>query len=310
MRNSLDLPDIQARPRSFDGHSSQIGLESREVTLTRVRRKLTAAGIRQGKSWEELFNKCDKNTDGSLDWRELKSMVRDTMKIPNAAVCDNELLMLYQEIDKDASNSIDLTELIGYLQHGPVRPQDQEKKTEQRLKRAQRNLRVAFANISSNEGDIRKLFDVLDRDGSSTLSLYEFHSFVRDELGMSRWDVSTNDLNDFFKALDPNGDGIDINELLTYVRKAGKDRSVSASDCLSSPAPKRRHRKFKTYKQSLADAGPCRSASLPSVGLRGRTTTSSFCVQGRERMARDRLAASLTLGLFLYVGTGEGIAGL
>jgi Ca2+-binding EF-hand superfamily protein len=294
MRSSLDLPDIQARPRSFDSHNAQIGLESREVTLTRVRRKLTAAGFRHGRSWEELFNRCDKNTDGCLDWRELKLMVRDTMKIPNATVCDNELLMLWQEIDKDASNSIDLTELLGYLQHGAVRPQDQEAKMEQRLKRVQRNLRVAFASVSANEGDIRKLFDALDRDGSNTLSLYEFHSFVRDELGMSRWDVSTNDLNDFFKALDPNGDGIDINELLTYVRKVGKDRSVSASDCLSSPATKQKHRKFKTYKQSLADAGPSRSTSLPNVGLRNRNPTSSFCVQGRERMSRTRLATSLT----------------
>lgn len=258
--------------------------------MTRVRRKITAAGIREGKSWEELFVRCDKNVDGILDWRELKAMVRETLKIPSMAVCDNELHMLCQEIDKDGNNTIDLTELLGYLQHGPVRPQDQEAKLEARMKRVQRNLRLAFADISANEGDIRKLFTGLDRDGSNTLSLYEFHSFVRDELGISRWDVGISDLNEFFRHLDPNGDGIDVNELMTHVRKVGK--SASASDWLSGSAARQRHRKLKTYKQALADAGPRRSSSLPTVGL--GTPTYSFSSQGRERMARNRLATSMT----------------
>lgn len=284
-RRSMDLPEVHGPPRV-----NQIGLEPREVTLTRVRRKITAAGIREGRSWEELFIRCDKNVDGLLDWRELKVMIRETLKIPSTAVCDNELHMLCQEIDKDGNNTIDLTELLGYLQHGSVRPQDQEAKLEQRMKRVRRNLRLAFADISSNEGDIRKLFSALDRDGSNTLSLYEFHSFVRDELGISRWDVGINDLNDFFRLLDPGGDGIDINELLTHVRKVGK--ATSASDWLSGSATRQRHRKFKTYRQALVDAGPKRSSSLPNVGL--RTPTYSFSSQGRERMCRTRLATSLS----------------
>merc|ERR1740121_610237 len=256
----------------------------------RVRRKITAAGIREGKNWEELFIRCDKNVDGLLDWRELKTMVRETLKIPSTAVCDNELHMLCQEIDKDGNSTIDLTELLGYLQHGPVRPQDQEAKLEQRMRRVQRNIRLAFADISANEGDLRKLFTALDRDGSQTLSLYEFHSFVRDELGISRWDVGINDLNEFYRVLDPNCDGIDINELLTHVRKVGK--TTASSDWLSGSAARQRHRKFKTHKQALADAGPKRSASLPNVGP--RTPTHSFSSQGRDRVARNRLATSLT----------------
>lgn len=261
--------------------------------MTRVRRKITAAAIREGKSWEALFVKCDKNVDGILDWRELKAMVRETLKIPSMAVCENELHMLRQEIDKDDNNTIDLTELLGYLQHGPVRPQDQQAKMEQRMKRVQRNLRLAFADVSSNEGDLRKLFISLDRDGSNTLSLAEFHSFVRDELGISRWDVGINELNEFFRLLDPNGDGIDINELMTHVRKNGK--AVTSSDWLSSSATRQRHQKLKTYKQALADARPRRSSSLPNVGL--GTPTHSFSSQGRERMARNRLAATGPLKL-------------
>merc|ERR1712066_469595 len=97
--------------------------------------------------------------------------------------------ILFNEIDKNNSGSIDAAELIEFIQHGPKRPQDEVAKSEQRLQRVRRNLRLAFQAVSGKEMDVRKLFGRIDLDSNNRLSYYEFNQFVRHDLGLTRWDV-------------------------------------------------------------------------------------------------------------------------
>lgn len=259
--------------------------ETSPQTLCRVRRRLAAAGTRNGRAWEELFALCDRNRDGTLDYKELSHLVRQELKIPMQTVCDYELRVLFGAVDKDGSGNVDAAELIEYIQHGPRRPQDDAARSELRIQRVRRNMRLAFQAVGGSELDSRKIFSYMDMDSSNKLSMYEFESFVRNDLGLTRWDVQNASLQDFFAHLDRNGDGLDVNELLAFLRQAQKDKAALGPQSLyQAPRVPTLDRKRKTHRQKLHDSLH-RSSSLPSL----RVHTSAFTNLGRERLPMSRL---------------------
>lgn len=256
------------------------GLESAEHILARVRRRLTAAGMRYGKSWEDVFDVSDKNRDGQLTHQEFLALVRVTLRVLPTTICDHDLKVLFQEIDKNGSGTVDVAELIEYVQHGPRRPQDTVAKLKHRMERVRRNLRLAFQSIGGNEMDVRKIFSYVDLDGSTRLSLYEFNVFVRRELGLTRWDIQNTALTEFFSFMDVNGNGtIELVELVEYARMQSKDcRQLGAQNLYSPPETPTRDRKRKSHRQKLADELVLKkSTSLPAL------CTSPFTNLGRER---------------------------
>ena len=119
---------------------------------------------------------------------------------------------------------------------------------------------------------------------------------VREELGLTPWDVGESELNELCNELDPNQDGIDVDEFWSHIKQANKDKhKYGVSETLLSDsvrAQSNRARRFKTYRQDLLENLPrCkRNASLPAL-------SSSFCEQGRDRAPRNRFAASGLLSI-------------
>jgi len=273
--------------------ASNDALETKEDVLNRVRRKLVAARVQTHMCWEELFRACDKNNSGSLDWKEFKTMVRQILRVPPQSVCDHELRVLFSDRDKDGDSELDAAEFLEYLQRGAKRPEDEDARLSQRMERVRRNVQMAFSHLSQTEADVRQLFMRLDKDCSGRLSQHEFNLFIREDLKLSSWHVQNADLESFYKNLDQNGDGIDVDEFLTYIRQCGKVRKQNGPESfyvapaeagLFSGARRRR----KTYKEQLEDC-LARSESLPAP----RICHSSFASTGRDRRPASRVAASV-----------------
>jgi len=270
------------------GGSSE-AMETQGQLLGRVRRRLAACGTRGGKTWEELFSISDTNRDGRLNYQEFQQFVRRDLRVRPQTVCEYELRLLFEEIDKDNSSFVDSAELVEYMQHGSRRPEDELARHDERISRVRRNMRMAFQALGGSDMDVRKIFAAIDLDSNTRLTQYEFANFVRNELGLSRWDVQNSALNEFYNHIDPNGDGIDLNELLVFLRKQHRERGLVGPQALYT-APKnipKIERKLKTHKQRLVDTLPRnamrRSESLPSI------LTHSFASLGRESPVMMRL---------------------
>lgn len=268
-------------PMSFGGRGQV--LESPDAVLCRVRRNITAAGIRGGRSWEEFFEMSDKNRDGQLSYAELHALVRETLRVPSGTITDHEMKVLFNDMDKGNSGTVDAAELIEYVQHGPRRPEDRDAKLKHRMERVRRNLRMSFQAIGGNDMDERKIFAYMDLDGNTRLSQYEFNMFVRRDLGLSRWDIQNAALSEFFARMDRNANGtVELLELVDFVRLTTKDRKLGlgAQQLYVPPDTPKIERKRKTYKQKLADDLTLhKSTSLPSL------RTSCFTNLGREKKA-------------------------
>lgn len=250
-----------------------------------MRRRLGAAGTRGGRPWEDLFSLSDKNRDGTLDFKELMTLVRQELKVPAQTVCDTEMRALFEAVSRDGSGSVDAADLIEFIQHGHRRPEDDVAKADGRIQRTRRNMRLAFQAVGGSDLDAQKIFAAMDLDASNKLTMYEFESFVRNELGLTRWDVKTGALADFFEHLDRDGDGLDVRELLAYLRQAQKDKhQVGPQSLYVAPRTPVLDRKRKTHRQKLQDALQ-RSSSLPTL----RTQTATFTNLGRSRQAMIRL---------------------
>jgi Ca2+-binding EF-hand superfamily protein len=253
-------------------------METDEQVLARVRRRLNAAKARSSLTLEQLFNACDKNQSGTLDISELKYAVRVVLKVPPATVCEHEIKILFNFMDRDKaghyldkSGGVDLAELFEYLAHGSKGNVDEAKHKAKRLQRVHKNIQMGFQQLrlrDKGEMAVRKLFSKLDMDGEGKLSLFEFSTFVRHGLKLSRWDVMNEDLMQFYKHLDKNGDGVDVDELIYFIRTSDKDmgQEYSFSHNLHSPKVEKK----KTYRQQLQELRP--SSSTPNLSF-GRSNS-------------------------------------
>jgi len=279
-----------ARPPPPVWKSRNDGLESTADILARVRRRINAAKVNSGKTWEEMFKLFDRNNSGTLDWSELRLGMRSILRIPTQTVCDYELKLLFNEMDQNGNSAIDVAELFEYVQHGHRRPEDENARYAQRIKRVQKNLQLAFSRVSSNEADVRRLFKKLDVDGSNRLSPYEFTVFVRMNLNLNRWDIMNADLQEFYNFLDKDRDGVDVHELLWYLRRKDKDNDSLGAQRFYTPPDVPKATKKKTFRKQLEESISLRhSNSMPALRL-----TPPFNSLGRERKAATRAALSMS----------------
>jgi len=218
------------------------------------------------------------------NFQEYVSLVRHKLRIPPQTICENDLKLLFHEMDKNNNESVDAAELIEYIQHGPRRQQDDAAMLNVRIHRVKRNMRLAFQSIGGSDMDAYKIFAHMDLDSSTRLSQYEFNSFVRNDLGLTRWDVQNSSLDDFFTHLDRNGDGLDVNELIGFLKQQHRDRtSIGPQSLYVPPKTLKVDRKRKTHKQQLQDTMQ-KSTSLPILH------TPSFTNLGRSGIPMMRLA--------------------
>jgi len=246
-------------------------METDDQVLARVRRRLNAAKARCSLTLEQLFNACDANQSGSLDLGELKYAIRVVLHVPPSCVTEYEVKLLFHHMDQDKkgglldkAGGVEIAELFEYLAHGK-QVKDPAREKAKKLQRVHKNLQMGFQQLrlkDRGEMGIRKLFAQLDMDGEGRLSPFEFNHFVRVGLKLSRWDVLNNDLMHFYKHLDRNGDGLDVDELIAFMRSNDKDRAREFSFMEEESVPK--CEKKKTYKQVLQELRP--STSMPNLG--------------------------------------------
>lgn len=267
-------------------------METDAQVLSRVRRRLNAAKVQSKMSLEQLFNACDHNKSGSLDIKELEHAVRCVLKVPDTTVCHYELKLLYHTMDTDKKGGltesgarekggVDIAELFAYLAQGSRRPEDEEARKSQRLQRVRKNLQMGFQKLSAKErGEmaIRKLFNRIDLDGEGKLSPFEFNYFVRNGLKLSRWDVMNEDLVNFYKVLDVDGDGLEVEELIDFIkgnnRKVKEGGDFSMYEGRSAPKAERK----KTHKQVLEEMRPSSSVGSLIRPLSPRELVERRCV--------------------------------
>jgi Ca2+-binding EF-hand superfamily protein len=275
-------------------------MEPKAELLARTRRRINAAKNRLGKSWQDVFGKCDKDQSGYLDCSELTEAVRTVLNVPENAICDYELRTLFNEMDQDRSGGVNIEELLNYLSQGFKTPQEIASRAQVRIQRVKKNLKTAFQTIATNESSMRKLFQKLDMDSDCTLSLYEFRTFVRMNLKLSFWDVCNTDIEDFFNFLDKDGSGIQVDELIAFVKSNNSDRAKEYSflDCKIPEGVKKLVKK-KTYKQALLEDS-FRSTSMPDLS-RMRYTPAVVSL-GRTHAPRNRSTLSMSAQHFFNPG--------
>lgn len=259
-------------------------MESKDVVLARARRRINASKSRQHKAWQDVFGKYDKDQSGYLDVNEMTDAVRNSLNVPENAVCDYELRTLFNEMDSDRSGGVNIEELLNYLQQGHRTKEEIQAREGVRIQRVRKNLKTAFQTVASNESALRKLFSKLDMDSDCMLSPYEFKSFVRMNLKLSFWDVCNTDIDDFYKFLDKDGHGISVDELIAFVKTNNNDRPSAFSFIDLAPnGQKKKLCRHKTYKQTLLEDS-FRSTSLPNLSR--LPYTSSVVSLGRSRPFR------------------------
>jgi len=285
-------------------------MESKQQVLARTRRKINAAKSRLQKSWEDVFGSCDKDKSGALDYREFEEGIRTMLNIPLNAICQYDLRTVFNEIDVDSSGGVNIEELLGYLTKGYRTPEEIASRAQVRIERVRRCLKMAFQTLATNDATLKKLFAKLDMDGDSSLSLYEFRTFVRMDLKLSFWDVNNTDAEEFYRNLDAdNNNSVTVEELIAFVRTNNTARNKHFS-FMTEPLtptgqnsrPSSRQSKRKTFKQTLLEES-FRSASMPDLSQ--MRYTASVVSRGRERMPATRSSLSKDSQMFFDPGGPE-----
>lgn len=278
------------------------GLDPDYEVLLRVRQRINAAKNLKDYSWQQLFAFCDRDKSGTLDWKEFKHLARETLGVPQEAVCDADLRQLFRRLDQvedrpglglKGGELVDLSELLHYLARGEMEPAVLQARAKQRVERVRRNIMMAFLKLDLTNLDPRRLFQRIDLNSSNRVSLFEFEEFVRGRLMLSHWDIMPMDLKDFYHFLDRDGDGIDIYEFVDYVKRVKKSRESLGAQNLQVPTwticTRRKQQTFKDQLiQDLQNGTSSSGRSMPNL----HDMSSSFVNVGRQKRPTNRFAAS------------------
>jgi len=192
---------------------------SNSEVLARARRVIISAKVHRDMTWDKVFAAADMDKSGSLDVKEMKQAMRSALRISPQTLPDYDLHMLFDAIDHDNSGSVELTELLEYVSHGARRANDAEELFRKKTARVRRNLNLAFRKYTASHAAINELFANIDAGGDGKISLVEFMYFARMHLKLSLYDVGDMELKQFYKGMDPDGDGVDTDELFKFIKE-------------------------------------------------------------------------------------------
>jgi len=247
-----------------------------EDSMARARKMINGAKARTGASWRDIFDFCDIDQTGELEWSEFRMLIRDLLRIPAHALSDHDLRYLFRAINVDHDCGVDAAELFRYIEHGPMTDSHREARSKLKQRRVQKALLLACYKLNADQAEAQHLFAAVDLDASNRLSLDEFTHWVRSELHLSRWDMSKVDLAVLYKQVDKNGDGISVQEFWDFLREKEMERARLGPQSLHEEGKLREKRRFRTYRERLLrDVAP-HAVSLPQL-------SPAFTSQGRQR---------------------------
>eukprot|EP00913_Durusdinium_trenchii_P019202 g18047.t1 len=182
-----------------------ISAKALRASRVRARSGFTACAAHREMTWDKVFAAADVDRSGSLDVKELKQAVRSSLRI------SPQTHLLFEAIDHDNSGLVELTELLQYVSHGAKRD-DQQELFRKKTARVRRTMNLAFRKYTASHSAITELFANIDAGGDGKISLAEFMYFARMNLKLSAYDVGDMELKQFYKGMDPDGDGVDPKE--------------------------------------------------------------------------------------------------
>jgi hypothetical protein len=115
-----------------------------------IRNKLRAAAHSQGGvNWPRLFKRYDRDSSGSLEWSEFRSVIRKDGKMNENTLHDTDLKFLFERVDINNNGDIDYNEFIQWL--GNDDDYQRERKRNQRQKgqdETQKGVKIRHRNKS------------------------------------------------------------------------------------------------------------------------------------------------------------------
>lgn len=253
--------------------------------MARVRQKINKAKIRIGLSWEQIFLACDEDASGLIDFKEFLKTVRTVLGLGERTICKYDLRLLFDAVDVDKSGDLDLEELYAFLSKGRPTQAELVARGKQRFARAWKALSEALGRMKMTEADIRFLFRKIDLDDSGVISEDEFFRFVRYDLQLSPWLCKETDLGLFYRTLDTDGDGLEVEELIRYLKQ---EKRATLSNGRSTGGSLSRLQTLPTYRQVLLK--DCLGSHRLSVSESAPKIPSgaSFLNLGRSRAPTSR----------------------
>jgi len=184
-----------------------------EGAMDRLRARLKGAAYNVGgRDWAKLFREQDRDRSGCIGWEEFRKMCRRVLKLTDQEAV---LRALFLSLDADGSGSLEIEELVAYVQDP--------------IARMSARLKSAAEARAEGQGGKTWVDQILeaDKDGSGQLDWLEFRTMCRKTLKL----LDSNDqLKGVFSALDGDGSGeISVDELIEFV-KATKPTEALRSD--------------------------------------------------------------------------------
>jgi len=96
---------------SITGGRRRMHREEIAQIIAKIRSRSAAQMVSKGQDWAKLFRRLDKDRDGTLDQAEVKGMFRRVLKITKEDISDQQIQVLFEEIDSDHSGELSLEEL-------------------------------------------------------------------------------------------------------------------------------------------------------------------------------------------------------
>eukprot|EP00929_Paragymnodinium_shiwhaense_P064574 TRINITY_DN3235_c0_g1_i1.p1 TRINITY_DN3235_c0_g1~~TRINITY_DN3235_c0_g1_i1.p1 ORF type:complete len:1714 (-),score=501.51 TRINITY_DN3235_c0_g1_i1:139-5280(-) len=242
-----------------------------------LRFRLRYATSRNGRWNEALARKVigefDKDRGGDLGIEEFTKLVRLELKIPKNQLSDQDIKLFFRAVDQDGEGSIDIEELIEFMQveedekekkgKAPVMTLVQElekQKGDQMdavLERARERLRFATSKDGRWSSEhCEKLLRTYDVDGGGMLDQEEFRKLFRMKLRITAKEVTDENIRRLFDCVDEDKGGeVSIEELVTFIEKQDD----------SDEAKQRREATEKSHARA--------QAALSKLSKGGRNTT-------------------------------------
>lgn len=245
---SLLVPDSTPAPGSYNVEKTCF--DSRRKQSTAV--SLDCSGRERASAEERaLFRKADKNSDGSLDFKEITTLMK--ARFPAISVSDIRTIM--NAADQNHDGKVDFQELVAYTHS--TNPAG-------RMLRDKFLMALASPGDSQSyrEGQERLQFRRADLNYDGHLDASEVEALMRSCFN----DIKKRDVNSIFQAMDRDLDGkIDFHEVIEYTRSKDPSQSRLREKFVEALAMPRKDVSESNSKLK-GPRRPARSASASAVG--------------------------------------------
>lgn len=163
--------------------------------------------------WKKLFLSYDKDKSGTITFREMVRMLRNSLHLGENQCPDKDLQLVFDKLDQDGSGAIEFSEFCSFVSTKPVEA-SQDLPTS-----VGRALRLALSREKvTSHVDLRNVFQSNDLNGDNILTFHEFFKFFRNVLRVSQHEISEFHIKKLYRVLDLDKDGwISLEEFMHWV---------------------------------------------------------------------------------------------